>query len=531
MNSYDYVIVGGGSAGCVLAARLTELPDVRVLLLEAGPADKSRHIHRPVGFAKLTAGPLTWGYRTTAQSHCQSREIPFAQGRVIGGSSSINAQVFTRGAPEDFDRWASREGCPGWSFDEVQPLFVRAEDNDLFFSEYHGAGGPLGVSQLSAHPLTKRFVLACQEAGIPYNPDFNGPKQAGCGVYQATIRGGKRCSAAKGYLDPARSRPNLEVRSGAHASRIVIEDAKAVGVRFRQGAREHEVRAEREILVTAGAIGSPKLLMLSGIGPADELARAGVRVMHDLPGVGRNLQDHYGTDLIYELHDQVSVDRYKKWHWMVLAGLEYQLFGKGPVASNIVEGGAFWFAERDAAIPDMQFHFLTGAGIEAGVAAVPSGAGVTLNNYVTRPRSRGSVKLRSIDPTATPLIDPNYLAEPYDLKVSLAGVRKMQEIMTQPAFAKLIKGRHHPNKLDTDAQAQAHVRSSGRTCYHPVGTCKMGQDDLAVVDPQLRVRGIENLRVCDSSIMPSLIGSNTNAATIMIGEKAVDLIRGNRVEG
>ena len=531
MKSYDYVIVGGGSAGCVLAARLSELPDVRVLLLEAGPADTSRHIHRPVGFAKMTTGPLTWGYRTVPQQHCHGREIPFAQGRVIGGSSSINAQVFTRGAPEDYDRWAAEEGCSGWSFNEVQPLFVRSEDNDILAGEYHGTGGPLGVSQLAAHPLTKRFVLACQQAGIPYNPDFNGARQAGCGVYQATIRGGRRCSAAKGYLDPARGRPNLEVRSACQANRIVIENGRAVGVRFFQGDAEQEVRAEREVLVTAGAIGSPKLLMLSGIGPADELAALGIQVMHDLPGVGRNLQDHYGTDVIYELHEQVSIDRYKKWHWMLMAGLEYQLFGKGPVASNIVEGGAFWFAEKDITVPDMQFHFLTGAGVEAGVRAVPSGAGVTMNNYCTRPRSRGSVKLRSSDPAEAPLIDPNYLADPYDLKVSIAGLKKMREIMAQPAFAELIKRAHHPADVRNDAEAEEHLRGSGRTSYHPVGTCKMGQDVSAVVDPQLRVRGIEGLRVCDSSIMPSLIGSNTNAPTIMIGEKAADLIRGNRGAG
>ena len=531
MNSYDYVIVGGGSAGCVLAARLSELPDVRVLLLEAGPADKSRHIHRPVGFAKMTTGPLTWGYKTVPQQHCHGREIPFAQGRVIGGSSSINAQVFTRGAPEDYDRWATEEGCSGWSFNEVKPLFVRSEDNDILAGEFHGVGGPLGVSQLAPHPLTKRFVQACQQTGMPYNPDFNGLKQAGCGVYQTTIRGGRRCSAAKGYLDPARGRKNLDVRTDCRTTRLMIENGRAVGVRFLQGGSEQAVRADREVLVTAGAIGSPKLLMLSGIGPADELRALEISVVHDLPGVGSNLQDHFGTDVIYELHDQISLDRYQKWHWMVLAGLEYHLFGKGPVASNIVEGGAFWFANKDSAIPDMQFHFLTGAGVEAGVAAVPSGAGVTMNSYCSRPRSRGTVKLRSGDPADAPIVDPNYLAEPYDVAVSIAALHKMREIMAQPAFAKVVKRAHHPADLQSDTDAEEHLRRSGRTSYHPVGTCKMGQDASAVVDPQLRVRGIEGLRVCDSSIMPSLIGSNTNAATIMIGEKAADLIRGNRAAG
>ncbi|HEX2528137.1 MAG TPA: GMC family oxidoreductase N-terminal domain-containing protein [Geminicoccus sp.] len=528
MKNYDYVIVGGGSAGCVLAARLTELPDVRVLLLEAGPTDTEPYIHMPVGFSKLTAGPLTWGYTTAPQKHCYNREIVYAQGRVIGGSSSINAQIYTRGAREDYDRWANEEGCPGWSFDEVKPLFVRAEDNDTFADDLHGVGGPLGVSQLAPQMLTRTFVRACQQAGIPYNADFNGAKQAGSGVYQTTIRGGKRCSAAVGYLNPARSRPNLEVMTDCRTTKIIVEQGRAVGVRFLQANNEREVRANREILLTAGAIGSPKLLMLSGIGPADELRALGIQVAHDLQGVGRNLHDHYGTDVIYELNDQVSFDRYKKWHWMMWAGLEYKLFGKGPVASNIVEGGAFWFAERDAPVPDMQFHFLVGAGVEAGVAAVPSGAGVTMNNYCLRPRSRGSVTLRSSDPAAAPVIDPNYLAEPYDLRVSVEGLKKMREIMAQPAFAKLVRRAHHPADIRSDQEAQEFLRRSGRTSYHPVGTCKMGQDELAVVDPQLRVRGIEGLRVCDASIMPSMIGSNTNAPTIMIGEKASDLIRGNR---
>ncbi|WP_191060095.1 GMC family oxidoreductase [Geminicoccus harenae] len=528
MRSYDYVIVGGGSAGCVLAARLSELPDVRVLLLEAGPPDRDPYIHMPVGFGKMTGGGLTWGYATAPQKHCNNREIPYAQGRVIGGSSSINAQIYTRGVPADYDRWAFEEGCPGWSFAEIRHLFLRAEDNDTFAGEWHGIGGPLGVSQLQPHPLTRAFVQACQQAGIPYNPDFNGKAQAGSGVYQTTIRHGKRCSAAVGYLHPVRGRPNLDVMTDCRITRILVEHGRAVGVRFLHFNNEQEVRAEREVLLCAGAIGSPRLLMLSGIGPADELRRHGIEVVHDLPGVGQNLHDHYGTDVIYELHDQVSLDRYKKWHWMMWAGLEYKLFGKGPVASNIVEGGAFWFAEPDAPTPDMQFHFLIGAGVEAGVAAVPSGAGVTMNNYCLRPRSRGSVTLRSSDPMAPPVIDPNYLAEPYDLKVSIAGLKKMREIMAQPAFAKLVKRAHHPADLKDDGEAEAFLRRSGRTSYHPVGTCRMGQDERAVVDPELRLRGIDGLRVCDASIMPSMIGSNTNAPTIMIGEMAADLIRGNR---
>lgn len=529
MRSYDYVIVGGGSSGCVLAARLSEMADVSVLLIEAGPTDRHRLIHMPVGFAKMTDGPLTWGYRTAPQKHACDREIPYAQGRVIGGGSSINAEIYTRGVPKDYDRWADEEGCPGWSFAEVKPLFLRAEGNDTFAGEWHGTDGPLGVSQLVPHPLTRRFVQACQQAGMPYNADFNGAVQEGAGVYQTTIRHGRRCSAAVAYLRDAEKRPNLTIETGCLATSIQVEHGRAVGVTYRWHGQEREARAEREVILTSGAIGSPKLLLLSGIGPADELEKHGIPVVHDLPGVGQNLHDHYGTDVVYELHDRISFDRYKKLHWMLWAGLEYKLFNQGPVASNIVEGGAFWWAERDAPSPDMQFHFLAGAGVEAGIPAVPSQAGVTMNNYCLRPRSRGSVTLRSNDPGAAPVIDPNYLAEAYDVRVAVEGFKKMREIMAQPAFAKVIKRAHHPDEsVRTDAECEAFIRRYGRTSYHPVGTCRMGQDELAVVDPQLRLRGIDGLRVCDGSIMPSMVSSNTNAPVIMIAEKASDLIRGNR---
>ncbi|MEZ5824801.1 MAG: FAD-dependent oxidoreductase [Geminicoccaceae bacterium] len=524
----DFIIIGGGSAGCVLANRLSEDPACRVLLLEAGPTDHDPYIHMPVGFSKMTAGPLQWGYRTAPQKHCKNREIPFAQARVIGGGSSINAEVFTRGAPEDYDRWADEEGCPGWSYDEVQPLFLRMEDNDTFSGELHGRGGPLGVSTLDPHPMTRRFVQACQEAGIPYNPDFNARNQAGCGIYQTTTRGGRRCSAAVGYLHPVMHRANLEVRFDCTAHGIIVENGRAVGVRFERNGEMFEERANREILLASGAIGSPKLLMLSGIGPAAHLREHGIDVVHDLPGVGANLQDHLDVDVVYELHRPESFDKYQKPHWMLWAGLQYKLFNKGPVASNIVEGGAFWWADDAAVTPDLQFHFLAGAGVEAGIPAVASGNGLTLNTYFVRPRSRGWVTLRSADVHDAPSIDPNYAADAHDVEVTIKGFRLMRRIMGQPALADAIKGEHHPGpRVETDADIEDYVRSYGRTSYHPVGTCRMGSDALAVVDPQLRLRGIDGLRVCDSSIMPSLVSSNTNAATIMIGEKASDLIRGN----
>ena len=526
---YDYVIVGGGSAGCAIAARLSEVPDNKVLLLEAGPADTNRYIHLPVGFYKMTSGPLTWGFKTAPQRHAMDREIVYAQGRVLGGGSSINAEVFTRGCPEDYDAWAQEEGCAGWSFKDVQPYFVRSEDNDTHAGAWHGIGGPLGVSSPPPHPLTRAFVQACQQFGMPYNADFNGPKQVGTGAYQTTTRNARRCSAAVAYLRPALSRPNLTLGTGVRIARIVIENGRAVGVEVIENGRPFVIRAEREVIVTAGAIGSPRLLLLSGIGPADELRAAGVAPVHDLPGVGRNLHDHFGVDIVYELSGPYSLDKYNKPHWMVLAGLEYALFRKGPVASNIVEGGAFWYADTQAPTPDLQFHFLIGAGIEAGVPKIQSGSGVTLNSYALRPKARGSVRLRSARLDDQPIVDPNFLGDPYDVRVSKEGVKISREIMNEPALARYVRKEHFPgSSVETDADFEAYARRYGRTSYHPVGTCRMGTGADAVVDPTLRVHGIDGLRVCDSSVMPRVVSSNTNAAAIMIGEKASDLIRGNR---
>jgi choline dehydrogenase-like flavoprotein len=525
--TYDYVIVGAGSAGCAIAARLTEVPDLKVLLLEAGPRDRNPYIHMPVGFFRMTGGGLTWGLKTAPQKHCNDREIAYAQARVLGGGGSINAEIYTRGIPEDYDRWADEYGCAGWSADEVFPYFIKAEDNDNFSGRYHGNGGPLGVSSLpNPQRLTKAFVKACQQYGIPYNPDFNGPRQEGAGAYQTTIRNGRRCSAAVGYLRPVMKRPNLSVESGCLSTRIAVQGNRAVGVEYMQGGQKHVARAEREVIVTSGAIGSPKLLMLSGIGPADHLRARGIEVVQDLPGVGQNLQDHFGIDIVYELSGPYSLDKYAQLHWMAWAGLEYALFRKGPVASNIVEGGAFWYADPAASTPDLQFHFLAGAGVEAGVPKIPSGSGCTLNSYTLRPKSRGTVTLRSADPAAPPVIDPNYLAEPYDLRTSAEGVRISREIMNQAAFAPYIRREHFPGAdVRTQAGLEDYARQFGRTSYHPVGTCRMGVDAMAVVDPELKVRGVDRLRVCDSSIMPRLVSSNTNAPSIMIGEKASDLIK------
>ncbi|MDB5524311.1 MAG: alanine-phosphoribitol ligase [Rhizobium sp.] len=522
----DYIIVGGGSAGCVLAARLSEDPDVSVILLEAGPRDTNMYIHLPVGFFKMTAGPLIWGYETAPGREIDGRKMVYPQARVLGGGSSINAQVFTRGCPEDYDGWANDEGCTGWAYGDVLPYFRKSEGNDTFGGTHHGTEGPLGVSSQTPHTLTRVFVRAAQEAGLPFNADFNNGHQAGTGFYQTTTKGGKRASTAVGYLRPALNRANLQVRTGVTVSRIAIENGCAVGVEIIENGRPIVLRADREVIVTSGAIGSPKLLMLSGLGPADHLRERGVDIVRDLPGVGQNLQDHMDVDVLAELSGSYGIDRYKKRRWQAMAALEYALFGKGPVASNIVEGGAFWWGDKSDKTPDIQFHFLPGAGVEEGIGSVPGGNGCTLNSYPLRPRSRGSVTLRSADLRDAPIIDPNPYADPYDLDRAVDGIKISQEILSQPAFRPFVNRLHVPgDEIRTKADYEQFARTYGRSAYHPVGTCRMGSGENAVVDPQLRVRGIDRLRVCDSSIMPRLISSNTNAATVMIAEKAADMIR------
>ena len=490
--------------------------------------DRHFLIHVPVGFAKMTAGPLTWGYKTAPQAHANNRQIPYAQAKVIGGGSSINAQVFTRGNPVDYDRWCRDEGCPGWSFDEIRKYFVRSEGNEILANEYHGTTGPLGVSNLpDPQPITLAFVRSCQQSGIPYNPDFNGAVQHGAGVYQTTVRNKRRCSAAVGYLKPALARRNLTVLTNCLVKSVELENGRATGVEYSRNGKPEQAHADREVIVTAGAIGTPKLMMLSGVGPPDELQAHDIPVKHALRGVGRNLSDHFGIDIVAELKGPTSLDKYGRFPRMYLAALQYALFRSGPLTSNVVEGGAFWYSEPRRTEPDLQFHFLAGAGAEEGVPGVPSGSGITLNSYTLRPKSRGTVRLRSANPADLPIVDPCFLADPEDLKTSAEGIRISCEIFQQPALQEFIKHMHLPDRPPaTQADLEAYARQYGRTSYHPNGTCKMGSDDMAVVDPELRVHGIDGLRICDSSIFPSLIGSNTNAPTIMVAERASDLIRG-----
>ena len=526
MREYDYVIVGAGPAGCCLAARLSEDPDVSVLLLEAGGGDRHPYIHAPAGFAKLTGTSHTWGYTTAPQREIDGREMWYPQGRVLGGGSSINAMIYARGNPEDYDGWAAA-GCPGWAYADVLPYFKRPEDNERFHDDYHGSGGPLGVSDpVRPLPISAAFLRAAQQAGLPYNADFNGAAQEGCGYYQVTNRNARRCSAVEAYLRPAMARPNLTVRTRALAVRVVVESGRAVGVDCGRRGRPEHIRAAREVIVSAGAIGSPKLLMLSGIGRGDGLRALGIDVVHDLPGVGQNLQDHFDVYVVSECRGDFSYDKVKQPHRTLWAVLQYLLFRQGPIASTLIDAGGFWYADADAPAPDIQMHFVLGSGLEYGLAKL-KGAGVTLNSCFSRPRARGTVTLRGADPRTPPAIDPNYWGDPYDREMSLRGFKLAREIMAQEALCPFILCERHPGPdVRSDADIAAYARKAGKTDFHPVGTCKMGQDEMAVVDPALKVRGLDGLRVIDSSVMPLLTTGNTNAPTIMVAEKGADHVRG-----
>jgi choline dehydrogenase-like flavoprotein len=510
---YDYVIVGAGSAGCVLANRLSEDPDVEVLLLEAGPPDVNQNIHVPLGYLKLGGTEIDWDYWAAPEPLCNNRRIPLPRGKVLGGSSSINAMVYIRGNHRDYDEW----GVEGWSWDELMPYFIKAEDNERGASQWHGVGGPLPVSeQRSGNVITKAFVEAGVQAGLPRNEDFNGAEQDGVGMYQVTQRGGLRASAAIAYLHPVMERPNLTVQPYMLVHKVLFEGTKAVGVLASQLGQTQELRAEREVILCGGAYNSPQLLMLSGVGPAEHLTMREIEVLLDQPAVGENLSDHPGTYTVHTTPEPESL----------LLALEpaamerYMADQTGPFASNLAESGGFVRVAPDAPAPDVQFHVAALQIVEEGTRE-PEAHGVWVSPCVLTPKSRGSVTLRSNDPTAKPIVRNNFYAQADDLERMIEGVRIAAEICSKPAMAPYCAEPYNCPENDSDQALKEHIASTTYSVYHPVGTCAMG----TVVDGQLKVNGVERLRVVDASVMPVVPRGNTNAPTIALAEKGADLIR------
>jgi choline dehydrogenase-like flavoprotein len=516
--TYDYIIVGAGAAGCGVANRLSEDPSVRVLLLEAGGRDWSPLIHMPVGFTKLTSPSVNWGFETVPQAQLNNRPMWYPQGRTLGGSTSINAMIYIRGNREDYDNWAAL-GNKEWGYDEVLPFFRKAEHNERLNDQYHGTAGPMNVTEQVQHnELSKAFVRAAQELGLSYNPDFNGAVQDGVGYYDVTQRRARRESAATAYLRPIRSRKNLTVQPHALATKVIVENNRAVGLEYTVKGTPTHARADREIILSGGSVNSPRLLLLSGIGPADELRAVGVDVVHDLPGVGKNFQDHMDVYLTAET-TPVSYNESDRPDKAIAAGLQYLLYRTGPVTASVCEAGMFVRSSGRVSSPDIQMHCLPAFVIDHGRQRV-KGHGMTINTCNLRPKSVGSVTLRSGDPTVHPAIDPNFLSDPYDWEISLEGFKWGREMLATKAYAPFITKEHMPGaNVRSDEEIRDYVRQWAKTDYHPVGSCKMGDDDTAVVDQQLRVRGLDGLRVIDASVMPTLISGNTQATSIMIGEK------------
>lgn len=517
--NHDFIIVGAGSAGCVLANRLSADPSHQVLLLEAGGPDKRREIHIPAAFSRLFKTEVDWAYETLPQPNLNDRCLYWPRGRVLGGSSSINAMIYVRGHPSIYDSWAAA-GNKGWSWEEVLPYFKRSENFEGGESEFHGRGGSLNVTELrDPNPLSSAFVEAAVQAGLSRNTDFNAMTQEGAGLYHVTQRGGKRCSAAGAFLKPVLGRSNLTVKTGALATRILFEGRRAIGVEYLLDGELRRVHGGA-IVLCGGALNSPQLLMLSGIGPPRRLEAVGVGVRADLPGVGENLQDHLAFLVGCECTQPISLANAES----VGSLLRYLVLKRGPLTSNVAEAGAFVSLQDDQTAPDLQFHFGPAWFVNHGFGN-PPGHGLSLGPTLIRPASRGSLWLASADPTVAPAIDPRYLSIPDDLKILVTGIELARVILAQPAFEEYLGPERFPGGEYNSREAlEKAVRQQVESLYHPVGTCKMGHDSDAVVDDRLRVHGVENLTVADASVTPLIPNGNTNAVSLMIGEKAADLI-------
>ncbi len=533
--NFDYIIVGAGSAGCVLANRLTEDPKVKVLLLEAGGKDKKLEIHVPAAYSKLNNSEVDWAFHTEPQAHVNQRRMFQPRGKTLGGCSSTNAMAYIRANAEDYNDW-QKMGNQGWGYEDVLPYFVKSEHNEQIQGAYHGNQGPLNVTLAKQHksPLAGAFIRACVEVGIPENHDFNGATQEGAGLFQFTIKGGKRWSTASAFLKPVLGRPNLTVITHAHTQKVILEDKKAVGVEFSQGKKTENIQkafASKEVILSAGAFGSPQLLMLSGIGDSKELQDKGIAVAHHLPGVGKNLQDHVFCFMSSLCSQPITANHHLKPLNQLKGLARFLLFKKGPFTSSPLEANAFVKLDKAADRPNLQLHF---APVHLGsyegdlynTDSYPHTDGYTILPTLLKPESRGYVGLRSAHPFEAPVIQPNYLESEADLKVLLEGCKLSYKILQAAAFRPYMKEIHFPAQLGSDEELAVHIRKTLETVYHPVGTCKMGHDEMAVVDSNLSVHGIKGLRVVDASIMPTVVSGNTNAPSIMIGEKGADLIKG-----